>query len=145
MILGQGRSGRGGGRGRPVGVVWVGAVRVRMARLPGWGPTAPNRGSPESWEPRIVGARRVGAPKGGGGRTQKKWRPERWWPAGVSHDSPRTPNVHITGSGRFRHSQNSTRRPPREGRKSENGGGRGKKERNFSAVWRIGVRGRGPG
>ena len=45
--------------------------------------------------------------------------------AGASHDSPRTPNVHISGSRRFKHHQNSTKGPPREGRKkkSENLGG----------------------
>ena len=32
----------------------------------------------------------------------------------LAHDSPRTPNVHIWGSRRFKNHQNSTRRPPRE-------------------------------
>ena len=32
------------------------------------------------------------------------------------YDSPRTPNVHISGSPRFIHHQNSTRRHPKEGR-----------------------------
>ena len=36
--------------------------------------------------------------------------------AGVSHDSPRTPNVHICGSWRFKHHQNSTRRLPERGK-----------------------------
>ena len=44
--------------------------------------------------------------------------------AGASHDSPRTPNVNISGPRRFKHHQNSTRR---EGKK-ENCGGRGKNE-----------------
>ena len=30
------------------------------------------------------------------------------------HDSPRTPNVHISWPQHFKHNQNSTRRPPRE-------------------------------
>ena len=48
------------------------------------------------------------------------------------HDNPRIPNVHISVSQRFKHHQNSTRRPPkRETKKSENCGGRGKKARNF--------------
>ena len=34
--------------------------------------------------------------------------------AGASHNSPRTPNVHISGPRRFKHHQNSTRRPPRK-------------------------------
>ena len=46
--------------------------------------------------------------------------------AGASHDSPRTPNVNISGPWRFKHHQNSTRRP-QERRKKENCGGRGKK------------------
>ena len=37
--------------------------------------------------------------------------------AGVSHDSPRTPNVHIRGSRRFTHHQNSTKRPPEREKK----------------------------
>ena len=46
----------------------------------------------------------------------------------ASHDSPRTPNVHISGPRRFKHHQNSMRRHPREGRKNENCGGRVKKK-----------------
>ena len=47
--------------------------------------------------------------------------------AGASHDNPRTPNVHMRGSRRFKHHQNSTRKPSerqkerkweREGKKS---------------------------
>ena len=50
----------------------------------------------------------------------------------VFHDTPRTPNVHISGHRRFKHHQNSTEGPPREGGKNENCGGRGnKKTRNF--------------
>ena len=37
--------------------------------------------------------------------------------AGASHDNPRTPNVHIEGSRRFKHHQNSSRTLPREGQK----------------------------
>ena len=54
--------------------------------------------------------------------------------AGVSHDSPRTPNVHISGSRCFKHHQNSTRRHPERDRKNENGSGRGKKARNFGPL-----------
>ena len=39
--------------------------------------------------------------------------------------------MHNGGSRRFKHHQNSTRRHPERDRKSENGSGRGKKERNF--------------
>ena len=52
---------------------------------------------------------------------------------GASHDSPRTPNVHISGPWRFKHHQNSTKGPPREGEKNENCGGRGKKSAKFGA------------
>ena len=51
-----------------------------------------------------------------------------FWAAGASHDSPRTPNVHISGPRRFKHHQNFTKRPPREGRKKEKCGRRGKKK-----------------
>ena len=34
--------------------------------------------------------------------------------AGASHDSPRTPNVHISGPRRFKHHQNSTKKTKRE-------------------------------
>ena len=55
---------------------------------------------------------------------------------------PESPNVRVPA---FKHHQNSTRRPPREGRKERNRGGRGKKERNFGAVRRRAVRhGSGP-
>ena len=37
----------------------------------------------------------------------------------VSHDSPRTPNVHIWGSRRFKHHQNSLRRPQRNGKRAK--------------------------
>ena len=53
-----------------------------------------------------------------------------WCVSGASHDSPRNPNVHILGPRRFKHHQNSTRRPPREGQK-ENCGGRGKQKREI--------------
>ena len=53
--------------------------------------------------------------------------------AGASLNSQRTPNVHICGLRRFKHHQNSTRRPPgRE--KSENGSGRGGKNAKFWAL-----------
>ena len=48
--------------------------------------------------------------------------------AGASHDSPRTPNVHISGTWRFKHHQNSTKRPPRERTKKEKCGGKGGKK-----------------
>ena len=42
------------------------------------------------------------------------------WSLGLSHDSPRTPNVHIWGSQRFKHHQNSTRIPPQSGERKKN-------------------------
>ena len=51
-------------------------------------------------------------------------------PAGASHDSPRTPNVHFQG-WRFKHHPNSTKGPQREGEKKENCGGRGQKKRDI--------------
>ena len=59
--------------------------------------------------------------------------------AGVSHDSPSTPNVNISGPWRFKHHQNSTRRPPREGRKKENCGGRGEKSAKFLGLPPFGL------
>ena len=53
-------------------------------------------------------------------------------PSNVHVWSSRAPIVHIRGSRRFKHHQNSTRRPPGEKeKKNENAGGRGKKARNF--------------
>ena len=66
------------------------------------------------------------------------------WGRGASDDSPRNPNVHISGPRRFKHHQNSTKRPPRERRKKEHCGGRGKKVRNFGRSGR-GEGERGPG
>ena len=50
--------------------------------------------------------------------------------AGASHDNPRTPNVH-NWHRRFKHQQNSTRRPPEKDKKEQNGAGEGKKAQNF--------------
>ena len=58
--------------------------------------------------------------------------------AGVSHDSPRAQTRTFEGPGLQRH-QNSTRRPPREGRKKEKSGGRGKKK--SAKFWAPTVRG----
>ena len=58
--------------------------------------------------------------------------------AGVSHDSPRTPNVHISGSPPSRTPKFHARTSKR-GRKKENCGGReGKKKAKFWAVQRRG-------
>ena len=57
---------------------------------------------------------------------------------------PRTPNVHISGSGASNTTKiNSTKGPPREGRKNENCDGRGKKTRNLGPPTR-GPAGRRP-
>ena len=58
--------------------------------------------------------------------------------AGASHDSPRTPNMHISGSRRFKHHQNSTKGPQKERRKKIVVR-RGKKRAKFWAVRRKGV------
>ena len=51
----------------------------------------------------------------------------------VSHDSPRTPYVHISGPRCFKHHQNSTE-TPQERRKNENCGGRSNFEPPFLQV-----------
>ena len=53
--------------------------------------------------------------------------------AGVSHDNPRTPNVQISGSRRFKHHQNSTRRHPKR-QKEQNGGGREKSAKFWASL-----------
>ena len=58
----------------------------------------------------------------------KPWRPHQTGPPRLAHDSPRTPNVHFSGPRRFKHHQNSTEGPPREGKKKENCGGRKEKK-----------------
>ena len=53
-------------------------------------------------------------------------------PPGASHDSPRTPNVHISGPRRFQTPPKNHEKTPRErDKKSENGAVEGKKARNF--------------
>ena len=54
-----------------------------------------------------------------------------------SHDSPRTPDVHISGPRRFKHHQNSTKGPQRE-KERKIVVGEGKKARN---VWPPTLRG----
>ena len=51
--------------------------------------------------------------------------------SGLAHDSPRTPNVHISGPRRFKTPPKSTKGPPRERRRKENCGGEGKKRKNL--------------
>ena len=48
--------------------------------------------------------------------------------AGVSHDSPRTPNVHISGHLLFKTPPKFNEKTPRETQKQRNGGGKGKKK-----------------
>ena len=58
----------------------------------------------------------------------------------VSHDNPKTPNVHISGPGALqKHHQNSTRRPQESGRMNENSGRREKKNTKFWAPQQSGV------
>ncbi len=54
-----------------------------------------------------------------------------WWGAGVPHDNQRAQTCTFE---RFKHHQNSRRRPPRERRKNEISGGRGEKRAKFWAV-----------
>ena len=51
----------------------------------------------------------------------KPRRPHQTGPPGLAHDSPRTPNVHISGHLRFKHHQNSTRKPPEREEKNQKG------------------------
>ena len=75
--------------------------------------------SPQGWSPQRW------SPQG--------WSPEGWgsqnfalffrfsrhnFPPGLAHDSPRTPNVHISGHLRFKHHQNSTKGPPERKKKA---------------------------
>ena len=48
----------------------------------------------------------------------KPRRPHQTGPPGLAHDSPRTPNVHISGPRHFKHHQNSTKKNKREGEKN---------------------------
>ena len=93
--------------------------------------------APKEW-----GNQKGAVPKGGfpkGGRPKRAGctfglsgcRVKRPLGPGASHDSPRTPNVHISGPGASKHHQNSTKRPPREGRKSEHLLWEREKMRNF--------------
>ena len=62
----------------------------------------------------------------------KPRRPHQTGPPGLAHDSPRTPNVHISGPLRFKHHQISTRRPPeRERKRAKMGAGEGQKKREI--------------
>ena len=63
----------------------------------------------------------------------KPRRPHQTGPPGLAHDSPRTPNVHISGHRRFKHHQNSTKKTKRDGKRIKNCGGRGKKSAKFWA------------
>ena len=71
----------------------------------------------------------------------KGWGPEGWGPEGRGPNGFGGRRLHTTTpenserahfrAWRFKHHQNSTKRHPRERRKKENCGGRGKKARNF--------------
>ena len=60
----------------------------------------------------------------------KPRRPHQTGPAGLAHDSPRTPNVHISGPRRFKHHQNSTKGPQERERRKKIVAEEGKKARN---------------
>ena len=61
--------------------------------------------------------------------------------SGPSHDSPRTPNVHIGGSRRFKHHQNSTRNPNGKRKRTIM---REKKAPNFGPLHPLGPHPSGP-
>ena len=54
-------------------------------------------------------------------------------PPGLAHDSPRTPNVHISGPRRFKHHQNSTQGPQERERRKKIVAEEGKKSAKFWA------------
>ena len=60
--------------------------------------------------------------------------------AGFSHDSPKTPNVHILRVSRFKNTSKIQREDPQREKQKENGSGRGKKKAKF---WWVRRRGRG--
>ena len=74
----------------------------------------------------------------------KPRRPHQTGPAGLAHDSPRTPNVHISGPRRFKHHQNSTKKTKREEKRIKNCGGRGKKKREILGPHPSGHHSSGP-
>ena len=64
--------------------------------------------------------------------------------AGASHDNPRTPNVHISGSRRFKNTRNIQREDPqRERKRNEHWSGRGKKKSEIIGGPAEGVPGEG--
>ena len=65
-------------------------------------------------------------------------------PPGLPHDSPRTPNVHISGPGASKHHQNSTRKHLERQKKNEIVAGEEKKTRNFGPPSLRGPTLRGP-
>ena len=95
---------------------------------------------PEGWEKNAGpkgGSPKGGGPQGGGPKFRAFFSLSRhnvhsFFPlfgaAGDSHDSPRTPNVHISGSRPSKTPPKFNEKTPREGRRNENcGGGRKKK------------------
>ena len=64
--------------------------------------------------------------------------------AGASHDSPRTPNVHISGPRRFKHHQNSTKGPQEREERKRLVAGEGKKSAKFWAPHPSGPHTSGP-
>ena len=59
----------------------------------------------------------------------KPRRPHQTRPPGLAHDSPRTPNVHISRPRRFKNHQNSTQGPQERERRKKIVAGKGKKKR----------------
>ena len=65
-------------------------------------------------------------------------------PPGLAHDSPRTPNVHISGHLRFKTPPKFYEKTPRETQKERNGGGKGKKKREILGLHPFGAPPSGP-
>ena len=74
----------------------------------------------------------------------KPRRPHQTGPPGLAHDSPRTPNVHISGHLRFKTPPKFHEKTPRETQKQRNGGGKGKKKREILGPPPFGAPPRGP-
>ena len=74
----------------------------------------------------------------------KRRRPHQTGPPGLAHDSPRTPNVHISGPRRFKHHQNSTNGPQEKKEERKLWREYGKKSAKFWAPHPSGLHPSGP-
>ena len=76
--------------------------------------------------------------EGGLGLSCETPAPHQTRPPGLAHDSPRTPNVHISGPRRFKHHQNSTK-GPRENEERKMWREEGKKKREILGLLPFGA------